>query len=173
LTAVTIDTERLHLRPAGLADFESFHSLTRSDRMRQFLGREPPSKEDSFKRLLRNAGCWHLFGWGPFIVIDRESAQHVGVCGFFRAARGLGEDFDPFPEAGWVIAEDAWGRGHATVAMRAILAWFECEHGGGRTVCIISPGNAPSERIAAKLGYEPIGMAEYKDEPVMRYAREG
>jgi RimJ/RimL family protein N-acetyltransferase len=140
--------------------------------MRQFLGREPPSKEDSFKRLLRNGGCWHLFGWGPFMLIERASGLHVGVCGFFRAARGLGEDFDPFPEAGWAISEESWGRGYAFEAMRAIFDWFEREHGGGRTVCIISPGNAPSERIAAKLDYEPIGAAECEGDPVMRYARE-
>lgn len=173
MTVATIDTERLHLRPAELPDFESFHALTQSDRMRRFLGRDPPSKEDSFNRLLRNAGCWHLLGWGPFMVIERSSDRHVGGCGLFRGIRGLGDDFDPFPEAGWVIAEQSWGKGYAAEAMRSILAWFEREHGGGRTVCMITAGNAASERIAARLGYEPIGAAEYKGDPVMRFARDG
>jgi RimJ/RimL family protein N-acetyltransferase len=57
LSATTIDTERLHLRPAELSDIESFHALTQTDQVRRFLGRDPPSKEDSFNRLLRNAGC--------------------------------------------------------------------------------------------------------------------
>jgi RimJ/RimL family protein N-acetyltransferase len=171
VTGETIDTQRLHLRQATLDDFESFHALTEADEMRRFLGRAPPSREDSFNRLLRNAGCWHLLGWGPFLVMDRASGEFVGGCGLFRGMRGLGDDFDPFPEAGWVVAQSRWGRGYATEAMAAILDWFERKHGGGRTVCMIENGHGASERIAAKLGYRPIGAAEYKDSPVMRFAR--
>ena len=171
MSGAAIDTERLHLRPAGLDDFESFHELTLSEEMRRFLGRDPPSKEDSFNRLLRNAGCWQLLGWGPFLMIEHASGLPAGACGLFRGIRGLGDEFDPFPEAGWIVAQERWGRGYATEAMEAILAWFDAEHGGGRTVCMISPGNMGSERIAAKLGYRPFGLAEYKDDPVMRYAR--
>ena len=166
-----IETERLLLSPWELADFEAMHALTADDRMRTFLGREPPSLEDSFNRLMRNGGCWHHFGWGPLKAVERASGEIVAGLGFFRAMRGLGEDFDPFPEAGWVVREQSWGKGYATEGMQAILQWFEREHGRGRTVCIISPGNAASERIAEKLGYRSIGLADYKEEPVMRYAR--
>jgi RimJ/RimL family protein N-acetyltransferase len=71
-----------------------------------------------------------------------------------------------------VIAEGSWGRGYATEAMAAIINWFESAHGGGRTVCMITCGNDASERTAAKLGYQPIGIAEYKGDTVMRYARD-
>ncbi len=167
-----IETENLRLRPWELEDWEDIHALTASDRMRTFLGSWLPTPEDSFNRLLRNAGCWHLLGWGPFKAIERSSGEIVGNLGLFRGIRGLGEDFDPYPEAGWIIREESWGRGYATEGMRAALAWFEREHGGGRTVCMISRGNAASERIAEKLGYTPIGPGLYKDEEVMRFARE-
>ena len=168
----TIDTDRLRLRAWRLDELDVFHALTESDEMRRFLGRDPPSREDSFNRLIRNAGCWHLFGWGPFAVVERSSGAPVGGCGLFRSLRELGEDFDPYPEAAWVIERSRWGRGYATEAMKAILAWFGAEHGGGRTVAMITRGNLASERIAAKLGYRPIGEAEYKGDPVMRYARD-
>lgn len=165
-----IDTERLHLRPPTLDDFELSYALTASEEMRRFLGRTL-DREDSFARHLRNAGCWSLFGHGPFSVIERASGDYVGGCGLFRALRGLGDDFDPYPEAGWVIGQPSWSRGYATEAMTAILAWFDAAF-GGRTVCMIVPGNTASERIAAKLGYEPIGLATYKEAEVMRYARQ-
>lgn len=167
----TIDTERLHLRPWRIDEFEIFHALTLGDAMRRFLGSDPPSRERSFERLLRNAGCWQLLGWGPFALIERETGAAVGGCGLFRNLRGFGPHFDSYPEAGWIVAERAWGRGYATEAMRAILAWFEAEHGGGRTVAMISPGNIASERIAAKLGYRPIREAVYKGDAVILYAR--
>lgn len=166
-----LETERLVLRPWAFEDFDALHRLTANDEMRTFLGPEPPSLEDSFNRLLRNGGCWHYFGWGPFKAVERESGEVVAGLGLFRAIRGLGDDFDPYPETGWVVRRDKWGRGYATEAMKAILDWFEREHGGGRTVCMISLGNTGSQRIAAKLGYVPFGTGDYKGEEVMRYAR--
>lgn len=167
----TIDTARLCLRPWRLDELDTFHALTESPAMRRYLGPEPPSREDSFNRLLRYAGCWALFGWGPFAAIERESGAAVGLCGLFRSLRGLGPDFDGFPEAVWTVAEDAWGRGYATEAMAAILAWFEAEHGGGRTVAMISTGHRASERIAEKLGYRRMLRAEYKGDAVTLYVR--
>lgn len=105
------------------------------------------------------------------MVMEHETRAHVGGCGLFRGARGLGDDFDPFPEAGWVIARDRWGLGYATEAMTGVLAWFDAQF-GGRTVCMIEPGNTASERIAERLGYAPIGLTRYKGDDVMRYARE-
>ncbi len=167
-----IDTPRLHLRQWRLDELETFHALTESDRMRRFLGRDPPSREDSFNRMMRNAGCWTLFGFGPFAVIERETGEAVGGGGLFRSLRGFGSDFDAYPEAGWIVGERAWGRGYATEAMAAILAWFEAGHGGGRTVAMISAGHSASERIAAKLGYSRTGDADYKGDPVVLYARD-
>ena len=171
MAGIELETERLILRQPVGDDLESRHALVAGEEMRRYLGREPPSLEDSFNRLLRDAGCWALFGWGSFMVFERASRVHVGGCGLFRGARGLGNDFDPFPEAGWVIGHDRWGRGYATEAMTAILGWSEATHGIGRTVCMIAPGNGASERIAAKLGYRPIGEGQYKGDEIMRYAR--
>lgn len=168
--AVSLATARLDLRQPTADDFASSHALTAGPEMRRFLGRDPPDTEDSFNRLLRNAGSWSLFGHGNFVLIERASGKHVGGCGLFRSLRGLGDDFDPYPEAGWVIAHDRWGLGYAHEAMTSVLAWFDAED-GGRTVCMIEPGNIASERLAAKLGYASIGIATYKNEEVMRYAR--
>lgn len=172
MTEPVLETARLRLRVPTLDDFDAIHTLTLSDQVRTFLGRTPPSVEDSFARFLRGLGCWHLFGWGQFVADRKADGRFVASLGLFRAMRGLGDDFDPYPEAGWVIHEEHWGQGYATEAMAAILAWHDEAHGPQRTVCMISPGNTASERVAAKLGYVPIGMATYKDDAVMRYARE-
>jgi RimJ/RimL family protein N-acetyltransferase len=168
----SIDTDRLHLRPWRFGEHETLHALTADETVRRFLGREPPSLEDSFNRLMRNGGSWHFLGWGIFAAVERASGEIVGNCGLFRSLRGLGGDFDPYPEAGWIMAQSRWGRGYAGEAMAAVLAWFDQEHGGGRTVAMISPGNTASERLAARLGYRVFGDARYKDDPVRLYARD-
>ena len=167
-----LESARLRLRPHDIGDFEMLHALSVTPASRRFFPGEP-SREDSYKRLLTSIASWHLFGYGTFAVHERASGAHVGNCGLFRLERDLDPPFAGEPEAGWIIAEDRWGGGYAGEAMRTVLAWFDAAVAIRRTVCMITPGNRASERVAAKLGYQPIGPARYRDdEEVMRYARE-
>jgi RimJ/RimL family protein N-acetyltransferase len=168
----TLESPRLLLRPHEIDDFEPLHGLTTAPETRAFLSGEP-SREESYKRLLTSIASWHLFGYGTFAVLERESGDYVGNCGLFRLERDLDPPFEGEPEAGWIIAHSRWSRGYAGEAMRAALAWFDAATGIRRTVCMISPGNTASERVAARLGYLPIGLSRYKGgEELMRYARE-
>jgi RimJ/RimL family protein N-acetyltransferase len=167
-----LESDRLRLRPHGIDDFEALHGLTLTPATRAFLSGEP-SREESYKRLLTTVASWHLFGYGTFAVIERASGDYVGNCGLFRLERDLDPPFEGEPEAGWIIAEQCWGRGYAGEAMGAALAWFDGALAIRRTVCMISPGNKASEKVAARLGYRPIGLSRYKGgEEIMRYARE-
>ncbi|WP_324751339.1 GNAT family N-acetyltransferase [Sphingomonas sp. LY54] len=166
-----IETERLRLRPQQIDDFEQLHALTAGEEMHRFLGGRS-SIEDAYRRLLAAIGGWTVFGFDRFVVLERDGGALVGTCGIFRQVRGLGEDFDGHPEAGWIIRSERWGRGYASEAMRATIDWFERTHGRCRTVCMISPDNAASARIADKLGYRLMRAAEHKGDPVNLYARD-
>jgi RimJ/RimL family protein N-acetyltransferase len=168
----TLESPRLLLRPHRIDDFEALHGLTVAPETRAFLSGEP-SREDSYKRLLTSVASWHLFGYGTFAVLEREGGNYVGNCGLFRLERDLDPPFEGEPEAGWIIAHSRWGRGYASEAMRAVLAWFDAAIGIRRTVCMISPGNIGSEKLAGALGYRQIGLSRYRGgEELMRYARE-
>ncbi len=164
-----LKTARLLLRKPVPDDLDTIHRMIEADTVNRFLGGRQ-SREESFARFLRNEGCWSLFGYGPMVVETREDGGFVGQCGLFRGVRGLGEDFDPYPEAGWVLEEAHWGKGYASEAMTEIIRWAVEDIGLERIVAIIAPENASSQAIAAKLGFETIGMASYKGEEVMRYA---
>jgi RimJ/RimL family protein N-acetyltransferase len=166
-----IETERLRLRPQQIDDFEQLHALTASEEMHRFLGAKP-NIEDDYRRLLATIGGWTVFGFDRFIVLERDGGAMVGTCGIFRLMRGLGEDFDSHPEAGWIIRSDRWGRGYASEAARAVIDWFERTQGRCRTVCMISPDNHASMRIAAKLGYRLMRAGEHRGQPVNLYARD-
>ena len=60
---------------------------------------------------------------------------------------------DTVPELGWALVPGAHGKGYATEALRAVVAWGEAHFESDRTVCIIDPGNHVSARVADKLGY--------------------
>ncbi len=76
------------------------------------------------------------------------------------------------PEAGWVLAREAHGKGYATEAVRAAIGWGEKRFGKTRTACIIHPEHAASIRVAEKCGYREPKVASYKGEPVLLFVRE-
>jgi RimJ/RimL family protein N-acetyltransferase len=97
------------------------------------------------------------------MVRRRGTPATIGNVGVFHSHRGLGEDFDDTPEAGWILAHDQVGQGIGREAMEAALAWFEREHGAQRIVCMIAPENTPSLKLAERLGFATMRDAELPD----------
>ena len=158
-----LTTERLTLRRHRITDYEDCCLLTSDPEAVRTIYRQPMSREDTWNRLLRFAGHWSLLGYGLLVVEERPAGRVVGEVGLADFHRGLGEDFDPFPEFAWMMASEVHGRGYATEAARAVLDWMETSFAPKRTVCMIDPDNIPSLRVAEKLGFQVFGEAQYKD----------
>ena len=154
-----LTTERLELWRPSVADMRAMHEVVLAPETARYLG--PRAQfSDHATRFMRNAGSWFLYGYGALMLRLRGQDRVIGNCGVFHTFRGIGDDFDDHPEAGWIVAADHVGKGLAGEAMAAVLAWFESEHGAQRIVCMISPGNEPSLRLAARLGFAPFRDAE-------------
>ncbi len=170
--AYEFETDRLRMRRPMAGDEVLIHALTEPPAMRTYLALAEPSMTDSFNRLLRNAGSWMLFGYGIAMVEEKETGAFVGTCGIFRTARGHGADFDFLPEAGWIIAQDHWGKGYATEAMEGTIDWFERTIGKQSLGCMIEFGNIASDKVARKLGFK-ILREIFPDEEGEDDAQEG
>ena len=116
-------------------------------------------------RLLRNIGHWHAMGFGFWMIEDRESGALIGEAGVMEFERMLEPPPPPVPECGWLLASSSHGRGLATEAVRAALAWMERRSGGG-AFCMIAPDNGPSLRVAKKCGFGAPTAACYADRTV-------
>ena len=148
-----IETPRLTLRRHVLEDFGQLQTIWSDPRVTQFITGEPSTHTESWARLHRYAGHWALLGYGYFAAVEKETGDYFGDVGFGRFKRGLGDDFDEFDEAGWVLAPSAQGKGYAIEAMVALHDWHRTQCGPSRTVCVISPDHESSIRVAEKLGY--------------------
>ena len=165
-------TKRLELWKPVATDRKGLRALIEPREVRRFLGGMEPDDHDVFMRLLRNAGSWTLYGYGTFMVRERGRPEIVGNCGVFHSWRGFGRGLDDVAEAGWIVGKGAWGKGYALEAMTATLAWFEREHGGKPTLCMIEEGHSASAAVAAKLGYVVCDRYEEADErPLIVYRR--
>ena len=164
-------TGRLELRRPTAADLEPMFAIASNPETARHLGAHR-GFADHFERFCRNAGSWLLYGYGAFILRRRGEEQQIGNCGIFRTFRGMGEDFDGFPEAGWILRADCAGQGLAGEAMRAVLEWFEATHGAQRIVCMTAPDNAASLKLAGKLGFVVMRPAALPGgEPVLLLER--
>ena len=168
--APLLQTARLRLRPPVLSDAPKLAAMVAPEAVHRHLG-GPQLPEESWNRFVRGQGYWPLFGYGPFVVERASDGRFVGSCGLFRGKRGLGPAFDNQPEAGWVLAHWAWGRGFAHEAMAAILGWFDATPLATAVVAMIEPENAASIALARRLGFRATGATRYHDEPVRRFRR--
>ena len=138
----------------------------------RFIGGRPFTLEESWSRLLRYVGHWTALGFGYWTLRERESGRFAGEVGFAEYRREIDPPFDGAPEIGWALAPWAHGRGLATEAVRAALAWGDRAFGpAAQTVCIISPENAASIRVAEKCGYARERVAAYRGLETLVYVR--
>jgi RimJ/RimL family protein N-acetyltransferase len=167
----TLDTERLTLRPHTVADLDEYVALWADPQVIRYIGGRPFTHEETWARLLRNRGHWDVLGFGYFILRDRATGRFVGEVGFADYHRAIVPPFDGVPEAGWVLSPWAFGRGLATEALRAILAWGDAQWGPRRTVCIINEENRASIRVAEKCGYVEEARTIYHGAPIILFQR--
>ena len=128
----------------------------------RYIGGRPFTEEEVWARLLRYAGLWSLLGYGYWVVRQRDTGRFVGEVGLADFHRDISPSFEGTPEVGWALATWAKGQGFATEAVLAALAWSDTQLRAPRTVCIISPSNTASMRVAEKCGFREAGRAMYK-----------
>jgi len=165
-----LSTERLVLRGPTLADFPHCAALWADPEVVRFIGGQVSTREQAWARLLRYVGHWELLGYGFWVATDRATGRFAGELGVARFERDLAPALGDF-EAGWVLAAWAHGRGLATEAMRAVLAWTDARFADRPTACLIDLGNTASHRVATKLGYRELGRRTYHDEECIAYTR--
>jgi len=166
-----IETERLRLRHHRIEDFADCSAMWADPAVTRYLGRDPLTAEEVWARLLRYVGHWALLGFGFWAVEEKESGRFVGDLGFMDFKRDLEPSLDGVPEIGWILASHAHGKGYATEAVRAAVAWGEVRFGSARTACIINPENLPSIRVAEKCGYQEALLTVYHGHPVVLFFR--
>ena len=168
-SAPTLTTARLTLTGHAATDLDDCAAMWTDPRVYTMIGGQPRSREDVWIRLLRSIGQWTLFGYGSWIARDTATGRLIGELGLIEARRAIMPAIDATPEMGWTLTGDMQGQGYASEALAAVLAWADARI--PRTVCIIDPANAPSIKLAKRLGYCLQIEGIYRDAPILIFAR--
>lgn len=164
-----VETDRLILRPHTIADFDDCLALWRDPGVADAIAGRASTQEEVWTRVLRYIGHWAALGYGYWAFEEKSTGAFIGECGFADFRREMSPPLAA-PESGWALRDSAAGKGYATEAMGAALAWADARF-KTETCCIIDPANAPSLRVAAKLGYSETLRTTYKDKPTMVFTR--
>jgi RimJ/RimL family protein N-acetyltransferase len=161
VTVPVIETERLRLRGHRMEDFAPCAAMWADPVVTRYFGGKIFTEEEVWTRVLRYVGHWQWMGFGYW----------AGELGFADYKREIQPSIQGIPEAGWVLASDAHGKGYATEAVRAVVEWGERRFGNVETVCLIHPDNRASIRVAEKCGYRERQVATYHGQPTVLFAR--
>lgn len=145
-----LETSRLTLRPFVAEDFEALHAMRAHPEVARYLYEEPLSATETRDLLTRKIAstAWAVEGdWLGAAVIERESGVLVGDAGL----RWISER-DRTAEIGFIFDPRHQGRGFATEAARALLAWGFETAGLHRVIGRTEARNTASSRVLEKLG---------------------
>lgn len=164
--SLRLSTDRLELLPLGLDALQAL-ILRDRERLEALTGARfpepllpPPLMDDvlPFMRDRLRAEPEEL-GWWPWLIVSRSAGEAVGSVGLGGRPDGGGVVL-----VGYAIYPPFEGRGYATEAARALVAWALDQAGVAGVRATIPTGHLPSLRVADKLGMRQVGTA--RDEEV-------
>lgn len=166
-----VETERLRLRAHEVEDLPFCADMWRDPDVVRFIGGRPFTREEVWARMLRYTGMWVMMGHGFWAIEVKASGKLVGEVGVMEARRDVEPGFEGEPEIGWALVPAAHGKGYASEAVGAALAWADRHIDAPKQVCIISPGNAPSLRVAEKFGFRERVRTTYHGADTIQFER--
>jgi [ribosomal protein S5]-alanine N-acetyltransferase len=154
LSTPTLHTTRLRLRPFTHEDAGALYALQSNPRVMRYWDAPPwtdPGRAEVFLAM-----CLQMQEEGTGARFAIESLEHqafIGWCALFRwnpVYRSCG--------IGYCLDEPAWGRGHATEAVRAMVQWAFGALDLNRVEAELDTRNAASARVLEKLGFQREGL---------------
>ena len=161
-----IETQRLLLRRFTDDDRETVARWNADPLFTRHLS-GPQSREQSDATFDRWQRHWDERGFGLLAVTWKETGELVG-----RTGPQYHRMWSADPEVGWALDPAWWGRGLATEAGEASVAWAFGELGFGRVVSITTEENAASRNVMRKLGFELLTIVPSEWGPLWVHARD-
>lgn len=143
-----VETGRLALREWEAEDAEALHALAGDAEVMRYVG---DSRTWDIERVREWIGrlqhSYRTRGFSRWAVVERESGEAVGSCGFAPLPWSGEIDF------GYMFRRDRWGRGYASEITPAVLRYGFDRYGFREVVASIDPKNDASRRVLEKLGF--------------------
>ena len=162
--AETLESERLRFRLFRDSDFATYEQWCARMEIMRYLGGKTFDRIQAWRHFAYLRGHWEFLGYGYYAVEEKATGTLIGRIGYTNQPGWPGF------ELGWTIIPEFQGRGYATEAAKFLLPYAFHTLDQSRVVSLIHPDNAPSRRVAEKLGQRVEGETEVLTMPVLIYA---
>lgn len=142
----TLRTKRLLLRAFRASDMASWAAMEADPAVRQYRGGHPLDRNQAWTAMQLMLGQWPLRGYGMFALEAASDGGFLGIAGLLHPAEW------PEPEIAYALGRPHWGQGLAPEAATAVRDWAFARYRFAQLASFILEGNAPSKRVAAKMG---------------------
>jgi RimJ/RimL family protein N-acetyltransferase len=144
MTAPTLNTARLTLRPMRVGDWPDYAAFLASGRSAGMGG--PYDARAAWGVFCHDVALWSLYGHGALMIDLGSTGETVGQVGL-----NAGPLF-PEPELGWMLYAGHEGNGYATEAAAALRDWSFAHLPLDSIVSYTDPQNLASQAVARRLG---------------------
>ena len=144
---MTIQTERLTLRPFTMRDLKTTHAYASDPDNTPYMLHLPNGDRQATKQFLRAVTSdWEKKPQRRFEFAVELNGSHIGAVSVH-----LDEDGQQ-GELGWIIHKAHWGNGYATEAAMAVMGFAREALGVKKLIARCDARNAASARVMEKLG---------------------
>lgn len=145
----TIETERLILRPWQPSDRAPFWAMGQDAEVMQYLlPLTDRAASDAVAEKLNTHIEMHGFGF--WALEEKGGAPFIGFTGLIHVSAD--KPFAPAVEIGWRLARAHWGKGYASEAARASLAYGFDTLKLNEIVSLTVPANTRSQAVMKRIG---------------------
>lgn len=153
---ITIETERLILRPLTASDAEAVFEWAGDERVTKYMNYLTYENTDQVREWLKsleNDDSSYLFGF-----VRRSDGKLIGSgdIGFDRKSSGEAWGF------GYNIRFDCWGQGYTTEAVKAMMNYVHENFGAENFTSSHAEPNIRSGRVMEKCGLHFVKYGELK-----------
>ena len=144
-----LETERLSLRRLVRDDAVFILRLLNEPSWLEFVGDKNVYTLNDAKKYIELAPLtmYQQYGYGLFLVIDKNSGKPMGLCGLMK--RDNLEDAD----LGYAFLPEFWSQGFALEAVKGILEYARNTHHLSRILALSKSSNASSIKLLKKVGF--------------------
>ena len=161
-----LTTARLALRELARDDLDFVADMLADPAVMQYYPRVL-ARTEAEAWIERQLGRYRRDGHGLWLVTERATVEPVGQVGLLRQRVADREEW----EIGYLLHRRYWHRGYATEAALAVRDYAFQKLSQPRVISLIRPENAPSRRVAHRLGMQPTAHVEFHGFPHLVFAR--
>ncbi|MBD2258490.1 GNAT family N-acetyltransferase [Pseudanabaena sp. FACHB-2040] len=160
--SLTLETERLRLRPIADSEVDTLHAILTDSFVRKYLCDDQIfSRQQVEEMLAESQRAFAEERWGLWLIEVKAEPTPIGFVGLWNFFE------EPQPQLAYALLPGATGQGYATEAATRILTYAFDELGYGYLVASCDKPNLASQNVAERIGMKRVEERTENGKPIV------